>query len=86
MSFRSNRYKDREKWRIVSNRWKKRYRDRTGSGQYGNRRWEKWEIEAILLHKVSDRELSKQLMRSVTAIQIKRTRELKRSIDKEEEK
>lgn len=62
-----------------------RYRKRTGSGKYPTRRYSKKEDELVLDHSIPDRELSKQLKRSVTSIQIRRNRlkeNLKLDLDK----
>lgn len=61
-----------EKFREMRERYKSKYRKQTGSGQYESRPWTDYEIDLILEHKMSDRELSKELRRSVSAIQIKR--------------
>ena len=74
MSFKSLRYKDVEKYRINNLLAKQRYRDRTGSGKYARRLYSKEEDERILAHDITDRELSKQIKRSVEAIQIRRSR------------
>lgn len=50
----------------------RRYCLRTGSGQYPKRRWSDEEDCKVLAHSVSDRQLSKQIRRSVEAIQIRR--------------
>ena len=80
MSFKTSRIKDKGHFREIDNRWKKGYRRRTGSGLYEPRRWSKEEIERVIKHEISDRELSKEIGRSVLAIQIKRCRE--QGIDK----
>lgn len=48
---------------------KNRYRLRTGSNQYLRRTWSNREKELVLKHNQTDRELSSQIKRSVTAIQ-----------------
>lgn len=67
-------YKNQEKLRAYINRTKKKYRERTGSGQYQRREWTDEENEMVMNHSMTDRELGKLLERSVTAIQIQRVR------------
>lgn len=74
ISFKSLKYKSYEKYRINALLEKQRYRDRTGSGKYARRAYSKEEDERILAHDITDRELSKQIKRSVEAIQIRRSR------------
>lgn len=80
MSFNTSSIKDRERYKEVDNRWKRGYRARTGSFKYKKRQWSGWEIEKVLKHEKSDRELSEELQRSVVAIQVKRAN-FKNSID-----
>ena len=61
-----------DKFREYREKYKTKYRKETGSGQYDNRPWTEQEVEMILKHELSDRELSKELRRSVQAIQVKR--------------
>lgn len=70
MSFKSNRYGSRERY----NKRRKRYREETGSGLYKQRPYTDEEDRLIMEHAVSDRELSEQIERSVTAIQSRRAR------------
>ena len=63
-----------ERYREIRNNWKKGYRKRTGSDKYIPREWEQLEDRLVLEHKITDRELSELLNRSVTAIQVRRSR------------
>ena len=54
---------------------KRRYRMRTGSFKYKRRHWTEEEIKLLFDSKLTDRELSKLLERSVAAIQKKRSTE-----------
>lgn len=62
------------KFRIYRERYKRNYRKKTGSGKYQFREWDFVEDAMVLRHDISDRELSKIIQRSVTAIQIRRSR------------
>lgn len=75
MSYKTNGYGTREAY----NERRKRYRKATGTGLYKKRIYTQDEDELILLHSIPDRELSKKIKRSVTAIQSRRTL-LKRGI------
>lgn len=72
MSFRTNNYKDVNKWREVRNAAKRRYAKRTGSGEYPPKPYTLKEDELILAHSIPDRELASKLERSVSAIQKRR--------------
>ena len=58
----------------VVNNWKKGYRKRTGAFRYDKREWTIQEDKLVMLHKIPDRELSVKIHRSVSAIQIRRSR------------
>ena len=64
-----SQYKDLNKYRNYRNRCKTRYRARTGSNVYEPREWTKEELRMVQAHKITDRELSKKINRSVAAIQ-----------------
>ena len=72
MSYRCSNFKCRARYKVV--RWgqKRRYRARTGSGKYPQKKWTEEEIALVLKHAMTDRELAKQLHRSVASIQQKR--------------
>lgn len=73
MSFtRCNSIKDLNDYRAYRRQKKAEYRQKTGSNQYNRRRWKIDEIKQVIEHKIPDRELSKKISRSVTAIQKKR--------------
>ena len=68
-----NAYTDEETYRATKRRQSERYRARTGSGQY----WGWWTAEQlrdVMAHEQSDRELSKRIGHSVSAIQTARYR------------
>lgn len=65
-------YKNKEKMRI--NRNKQRARNYDKAGTYPPRSWTIVETELVLEHPMTDRELSKQIERSVRAIQVCRAR------------
>lgn len=72
-------YKDQERYRELRNGQRRRnYQQTQGNAP---RPWTHLEEQAVLEHKVSDRELADTICRSVEAIQIKRSR-LKREMRK----
>lgn len=74
MSFKSLRYKDYNKYQRVVLLAKQRYRDRTGAYKYPPRKYSDYEDQRILDQDITDRELSKEIKRSVSAIQTRRSR------------
>lgn len=80
MSFKTSLYKNREKFREVTKKYKRRYRARTGANRYGRKSWTIEDDRRVLEHNISDRELSKEILRSVGAIQHRRYR-LKNGLD-----
>lgn len=62
------------KFQQINNRWKAKYRKKTGAFMYEARSWDEFEDKLVLSHAIPDRELSKKIRRSVTAIQIRRNR------------
>ena len=79
MSFKTSPYTDRERYREVTKEYKRRYRARTGANKY-RRGWTKGEDIEVLEQKISDRELGAKILRSVGAIQHRRSR-LKNGLD-----
>ena len=75
-------YKDLNKYRMYRERYKTRYRMKTGSGLYPRKAYTEQENQMILEHKLTDRKLATELNRSVTAIQTQRSR-LKAEREKE---
>jgi hypothetical protein len=67
-------YKDMNKYYATQRKWKRNWRERTGSGLYEPRPWDHDEDEIILKHEKTDRELSVLLQRSAQSIQIRRWR------------
>lgn len=74
MSFKSNRYKDREKYRNINREIKRRYRERTGAGKYPYQHWTIEEDKLVMERIMTDRELSDLIHRSVGSIQKRRWR------------
>ena len=67
--------KNEEVRRELSKRYKEKYRTKTGSGKYeGKKRWTHEENKLIVTSTLSDVELSKKMERSVTAIQVQRSK------------
>lgn len=69
---RANRYKDLDKLRKTRNAQNKRYFSKTAI--YKPRRWTDIEDVIVLEHKNTDMEISKQIERSVKAIQVRRVK------------
>lgn len=74
MSFKCSNYTNREKYQVYNRRSKAHYRVATGSYLYGKRPWEQNEIDLLFKGGMTDRELSVKIERSLTAIQIKRSK------------
>lgn len=76
-------YKHNKNWRHTHpegwNAQKKAYYARAkGDDVNGKRKWTQEEIDLIMRHDISDRELTKTLGRSMQAIQVKRSKWSKR--------
>ena len=71
---RRKKYKTNESYLANERKWKRSYRKRTGSDRYGKREWSKEDEKLVLAHQMPDRELSKLLHRSVSAIQVRRSK------------
>lgn len=67
-------YKNMSKFQATKRAQTKRWRERTGSGKYAVRRWTTYEDKLVLAHKMSDRELSEKIQRSVSSIYSRRVR------------
>lgn len=72
MSLESRKYKEKNRERYKE--YKRRYRNKTGSGFYKKREWTLNEAILVLEHNVLDRELSKKMKRSVQSIQVMRSK------------
>lgn len=72
MPLRKKGYRDMDKFRRTRNRQKRRYAQRTGSGQYSPRPWNVKEDEIVLKHAMPDRKIAEFLHRSVQAVQTRR--------------
>lgn len=81
MPLRKYSYQDMSKYYKTRREQVRRYAERTGSGQYPKRRWNDEEDQRVLNHSIPDRQLSKEIQRSVKAIQIRRC-ELKKLVAK----
>ena len=66
-------YASEEAYKEAKKNQSKRYRIRTGSGQYWNH-WTHDELREVMKHEQSDRELSERIHHSVSAIQAARRR------------
>lgn len=72
-------YADSEKARAYRNRQRKRNYDKCpGDPRVSKSPWTDDEVKLVLDHTMTDREISKKIGRSVTAIQMKRCKTLKR--------
>ena len=71
-------YKDLEKYRRTRSRQKNRYYGKTTNARNRGKSWEKEEIRLLYDRRFSDHELSYIIGRSVKAIQVQRSRMLKR--------
>ena len=80
MSMRTSTYCDMGKFRKSRERYKANYRNRTGSGKYGKHAWTNAELDMVLAHEITDRELSEKIGRSVAAIQIMRSKLKKQEV------
>lgn len=72
MALRASSYKDKDKLRKTRNAQNRRYFSKTAI--YKPRRWTEIEDVIVIEHKNSDMEISKQIERSVKAIQVRRVK------------
>lgn len=72
MPLRKHSYRDMSKYYQTRREQVRRYAERTGSGKYPARRWNAEDDQRVLSHQIPDRQLSKEIQRSVKAIQIRR--------------
>ena len=82
MVLRASRYKDKEKLRKTRNAQRERYFSKTAI--YKPRRWTDIEDVIVLEHKNTDMEISKQIERSVKAIQVRRVKLKKMELKQDE--
>jgi len=68
-------YKDLNKWKVTSNRQKRRYYAKTQNAENRNQPWTIEEIDMVMEHKITDSELSAVIGRSVGAIQNMRSKQ-----------
>lgn len=69
-----HRYKDPDKARLMCNKTRKKNYQQTANAPNGKRIWTVRDIDIVMAHEKTDREISKQIGRSVQAIQIMRAR------------
>lgn len=67
-------YKDKNRYATTKRHQQKRWRVRSGAFKYERKKWSNAEIELLLDHTISDRELSDKIERSVGSIHTKRSR------------
>lgn len=67
-------YKDMDKYRRTTNKQRERYYKQTQNAPNSKMRWTEEEIDIVMAHEIPDREISKQLGRSVLAIQVCRSK------------
>lgn len=68
MPLRKHQYKNMDKYHATRRAQIRRYLKRTGSGKYEPRSWTEDEDRRVIAHSIPDRELGKQIHRSVAAI------------------
>lgn len=79
MPLRKSGYRNLDKYYATRRQQVRRYRQRTGAGLYPARSWTKEEDHRVLEHAISDRQLGKEIQRSVSAISFRRAK-LKRKL------
>lgn len=79
MPLRKSDYRNLDKYYATRRQQMRRYRQRTGAGLYSPRSWTKEEDHRVLEHTISDRQLGKEIQRSVSAISVRRAK-LKRKL------
>ena len=62
-------YRDLEKLRVTRNRQRKRNYQKSQNAINSRKHWQEWEIKLVLTSDLTDMELSKEIGRSVQAIQ-----------------
>lgn len=83
-------YRDLDKYHEAVRQQKARYRQRTGSAEgpkvnpHLTRRYTLLEDEAILTHDIPDRQLAKELNRSVVAIQCRRYKLKRKAVEQKQ--
>lgn len=86
MPLRKHQYKDMDKYYATRRAQIRRYLKRTGSGKYPPRSWTKEEDERVVAHSIPDRELGKQIKRSVSAISGRRHKLKVKALKEQEER
>lgn len=72
---RKENYVDLDKWRQTKKKQKRRYYGKSQNAENRNQPWTNAEIQIVLDHKLTDKELSVLLGRSVNAIQVIRCKQ-----------
>lgn len=67
-------YRDMDRYRETRNAQKRRYYGRTQKSMNSGQSWTPYEIKRVMEHDVTDMQLSKEIGRSVAAIQCMRTK------------
>ena len=67
-------YKDLEKFKMCKRKQQERWRKRSGAFKYGRRKWTEEEDMLVLQQNKTDRELSKEIHRSIGSIYTRRSR------------
>jgi len=80
---RKNSYKNLDRWRETARKQCRRYYKRTELASNRSKPWDKTELDIVMRHELTDHEISKEIGRSVMAIQIARCREKKRRQERE---
>lgn len=80
MSFSSTKYKDRNKYIEAREKYKSKYRMKTGAFKWWSR-FNDNEVRMIMEHSISDRELSEKIKHSVSSIQRKRWEMKKKNVE-----
>ena len=70
-------YKSMDKYAKTKRKYQKGWRMRSGAFKYGRRKWTESEDELVLKQEKTDRELSKDIRRSIAAIYTRRLKLLK---------
>lgn len=83
MPLRKSEYRDLNKYYTTRREQVRRYRKRTGTGLYPARSWTKEDDRRVLEHSIPDRQLGKEIKRSVSAISARRSK-LKRKLRENE--
>lgn len=76
-------YRDMERYRETKNKYYSKYYKATENARNKGKRWTKDEDKLVIEHSVSDRELSREIGRSMKAIQMRRAKIKNREVEVE---